>query len=190
MKKVNVLAALLCFVFSVFMPVQGKTRIGSQFLLVVVKNSEIKTHQKEIEKKLGRSLTELDGQVHVLSSVECEKIATVLMDGSVKLFERSQMTASSENGQTSLHKFQSVPNPDGSQTPIGAGYKMEFQIFGVTDTPKEGLIVELSGEFGNEGSHGFAGWKPKVVNQQIENGGAVTFVQNGMFVLLAAQSRE
>ena len=190
MKKVNVLAALLCLVFSVFAPVQAKTRIGSQFLLIVVKNSEIKAHKKEIEKKLGRPLTELDGQVHALSSAEREKICTILDNGRVNLFERREMVGGKENGPTQLHKFNSVPNPDGSQTPIGAGYKVDFQIFGVTDTPKEGLIVELSGEFGTEGSHGFAGWKSKTLNQQIENGGAVAFLENGMFVLFAAQSRE
>jgi hypothetical protein len=190
MKKVNVLVALLCLVFSVFAPVQAKTPIWSQFLVVVIKNSEIKTHKKEIEKKLGRTLTELDGQVHALSSAECEKICTILNDGSVNLFERRQLAGGKGKEPTQLHKFKSVPNPDGSQNPIGAGFKLEFQIFGVSNTPKEGLIVELSGEFGNEGSHGFATWKNKTVNQQIENGGAVAFVENGMFVLISAQSPE
>lgn len=190
MKKLNVLAALLCLIFSVFAPVQAKTPIWSQFLVVVVKSSEIKAHKKEIEKKLGRTLTELDGQVHALSSAECEKIFTILNDGSVNLFERRQLAGGKDKEPTQLHKFKAVPNPDGSQTPIGAGFRLEFQVFGVGKTPKEGLIVELSGEFGNEGSHGFAGWKSKTINQQIENGGAVAFVENGMFVLFAAKSRE
>lgn len=190
MRKINVLAALLCFVFSVFSPVQAKTRIGSEFLLLVIKVNDLKSHQKEIEKKLGRSLAELDGQVHVLSSADREKTVTVMMDGSVDNFDRKQMAAGVENGRTKIHKFKSVQNPDGSETPIGAGFKMEFQIFGAGNTPKEGLLVELSGEFGNEGSHNFAEWRTKNVGQQIENGGAVAFVENGMFVLIAAQSAE
>lgn len=86
--------------------------------------------------------------------------------------------------------MKSFKNPAGTETQVGAGYNMQYQVFGVSETPKEGLLVELSGEFGNEGSHRFTGWKTKNGNLQIENGGAVAFTENGMFVLVAVRNRQ
>ncbi len=186
MKKINALIVSLVLVFSLTSFVSAKTTVGSESMVLVIKTTELATKQKTIEKKLERAFREADGQIRVLSSAEREKVVAVLLDGDVDVFDRKQMAAGGENGKTNLLKLNSVKNPDGTETPIGAGYKMEFQIFGVGETPKEGLIVELAGEFGNEGTHNFADWKTKSVNRQIENGGAIAFTENGMFVLIAA----
>lgn len=188
MKKIFASISLLFLLFSSAFAGTTKTPVECEYRITVIKTKDLMPTRNEIERKLGHTFVEGDGEIGTLTLHERQQVEATLIGSQVHLFSRWEGSAGIENGKIKFDQYASIKNPDGSEIPVGAGYRVEFQVFEQENATKNGLLVELKGDFGNEGSHGFEAWKRMRINREIENGGAVTFVSNGMFVMLTVAS--